>query len=237
MNKFVTSSLTLMLALSSWSSAEASRLHRPHAVTLWWVIFNDPEACTANPGAVEKCGAVDVFGAPYLESIAKGAPDPSLIAPNLAAKVAVIYATGGVTDRRRGDLRLTASIFRSPDVPLKLSGPQSIDPFGLGTGYVAKGAEVHLVVRDHGRARPWSVLAQTTNFLDPFCSDPSLGYTSGPNLCQDIQFAVFAPGESGQDAVYSVADGQPVRRATAQMFRQGDVLQAVVTTQVRDRRN
>lgn len=239
MKKSLISVALLATTLATGTPAKADHTHayhRPHAVTLWWVIFNEPDACMANPGAEEQCGPADVFGPQFLQSIADGAPDPTLIAPNVNAGLAVLHATGGVTERRSGKVRLTATLYRSADQPLEFTGNQVLDPMGLGTAYVNPDAEVHLVVRDHGRAYRHATVAQVTNFLEPWCSDPLLGFEGGRNTCQDIQAAVFAPGEAGRDEVYRLADGARVRGAFAHLFRAGDAIQAVVETRVRDRR-
>ncbi|MEN8260717.1 MAG: hypothetical protein ABFS02_09055 [Pseudomonadota bacterium] len=204
------------------------------AVTLWWVIFNSPDACTANPGGLEQCGSVDVFGQAFLESVANGAPDPSLIAPNLQAGLAVLYATGGVTDPS-GRITLAASIYRSEDgQPLAISNAAAIaDPMGLGAGYSDTDAEVHLVVRDHGRRVPAGEIQQISSFLDPYCSDPNLLYFAGQNVCADAQFAIFGPDESGSDVV--MAFGNPpseVNGASAYLIRNGDAIQVIVRTRL-----
>ncbi len=129
--------------------AETVAAAQPQTATLWFVIFNEPNECVANPGAPEQCGGVDVFGQPYLDSVANGAPDPSLIDPNDAAGVAVIHGTGAATTRR-GLLRLVSTIYRSEaGTVLDLQGPSLIDPLGLGRAFENRDAEVHLVVRSH----------------------------------------------------------------------------------------
>lgn len=232
--------LTLILAIgfaSTTTSAQADeRKHHPHAATLWWVIFNNPDACTANPGAVEQCGTVDVFGSAFLESVAAGSPNPGLIQMNADAQIGVLYATGATTDARNGRIRLTASIYRTGGEPLQLMGDQVIDPMQTGNGFWNTDAEIHLVVRDHGRVKREGLTAQITNFLEPYCSDPLLMFEGGRNRCQDIQAAVYAPGETGQDAVYRLDNGQFISNASALLFRQGDAVQAVVETRIRDRR-
>lgn len=204
----------------------------PRAVTLWWLFFNNPDGCVTNPGAVEQCGEIDVFGEAYIESVAMGSPDPGLISPNPEARLGVVYATGGVTNSE-GRIRLVASAYRSAaDVPLTL-GPNVVDPLGLGRAFENVDAEVHLVVRDHGRKVGGELITQVTNFLEPFCSDPLLLFFSGPNICQDVQFAVFGPAESGADSVLAFgASPTPVPRARAYLFRNGDMVQAVVDTRV-----
>ena len=217
--------------------AEAGSKHwsRPSAVTVWWVIFNDPNKCSGDRDAYVKCSSVDVFGEAFLESVQNGAPDPSLIAPNLNAKPAVLYATGGVTDWR-GRIRLSASIYAT-ERGTELRLPPGADPMGFGRGLENPRAEIHLVVRDHGKANRRDLLPQITNFLDPYCSDPNLLYFSGPNLCADTHFAVFGPRESGSKDVLAFANpSKPVRGARAYLLREGDVIRAVVETRIRNRR-
>jgi len=114
-------------------------------------------------------------------------------------------------------------------------GMQVIDPMGLGKTLRNEDAEVHLVVRDHGRVRRGGLIARITDFPEPCCSDPRLGFDGDRNVCQDIQFAVFAPGETGRDAVIEFATGMPLYRSAAYLFPQGDVVQAVVETRAKDR--
>jgi hypothetical protein len=56
-------------------------------------------------------------------------------------------------------------------------------------------------------------------------------FESGDNLCADVQFAVFGPGESGKDSVFAM-DGTFLPNSSAYLFRQGDVLQAVLETRL-----
>ncbi len=219
--------------LARTASAEIAVV-APRALTLWWVVFNEPDNCVTNPGAIEQCGEADVFGQPFLDSVANGTPDPTLIAPNVDAGLAVIYATGGRTTRT-GAIRLVASIYRSAaNEPLNLAGPSLVDPMGLGRAFDRTDAEVHLVVRDHGEVVDEDLSVQILNFLEPYCSDPNLGWHAGKNTCSDVQFAVFGPGESGVDAVYAFGDSStPLRRASATLIRNGDMLQAIVETRVR----
>jgi hypothetical protein len=210
------------------SSAGANTPHK--AVTVWWVIFNAPDKCHGNPGPGANCTGLDLFGPAFVESMENGAPDPALIAPNLDAKPAVIYATGAVT-RANGRIRFAASIYKSP-ADTQLTMPSGIDPMGFGRTYENEDAEIHLVVRDHGKAVPGQALVQITSFLDPYCSDPNLLYFSGDNLCVDTQFAVFGPQDSGDAPVYAFSDMQAVDGAHATLLRHGNVVQAVIETRV-----
>jgi len=208
-------------------------LAQARAVTLWWIVFNQSQNCITNPGAVKACGAPDVFGQAYLDSLAAGEPDPSLISPNLAADIAVIHAGGAVTNAR-GQVRIVASLYRSnpADVPLNLGGGSVVDPLGLGNAWTNVDAEVHFVVRDHGRAVLKDLGTQLTNFLEPNCSDPTLGFVAGPNICADVQDALFAPGFSGTVEMGSFETGEVVPGARATLYRNGDNLQAFVETRI-----
>lgn len=205
------------------------------AITVWWVIFNNPDACTENPGAAEQCGPTDIFGPAYVESLENGTPDPALIDPNLAAEIAVVFATGGTTTTR-GGIRLVGAIYRSAaGAGLDLGSGNIVDPMGFGRGYENPQAEVHLVVRDHGKAHPvrTELRHQILNFLEPYCSDPNLDYFAGPNVCRDAQFAQFAPGETGGDAVFEFHDpSHAVHGARAYLERNGDMMQFIIETRV-----
>lgn len=214
-------------------STNSSYHNRPralHAVTLWWVIFNEPGKCVTSPEAAAQCGAVDIFGQEYLDSVANGAPDPGLIRPNLESGLAIVYATGGITSLR-GRVRLVASLYQGA------SGgdlPDTVDPMNLNRALTSSNAEVHLVMRDHGRRHRNDYESQISAFLDPYCSDPNLLYFAGPNLCQDVQFAVFAADQGGDTRMFAFADPtQPLRRARARLTRGDGVVQAIVETTLR----
>ncbi|MFT4937333.1 MAG: hypothetical protein ACI88A_000347 [Paraglaciecola sp.] len=214
------------------STAMANGSPQGHAVTLWWLFYNNPDACISDPhGGSERCGIQDVFGQAFLDSEAAGTPDPSLISPNIAAGLGVVYATGGVTDRR-GRITLSASAYLSNGM-LSLSpdeGDTMVDPMGLGTAFENTGAEVHLVVRDHGPVIAGQVVTQISNFLEPNCSDPRYLFEAGPNLCQDVQFAVFGPDEEGTDSVFAFDHDNTVRGAQVNLQRNGDMVQAIIET-------
>ncbi|MFK8015003.1 MAG: hypothetical protein AB8G17_06150 [Gammaproteobacteria bacterium] len=218
-------------AISPVSSTGQVPTTAKHAVTMWWVIFNQPDLCLGSPDPQAKCTSADVFGQPFLDSMASGSPDPSLIAPNAGAEIAVLFATGGLTSPS-GQIRLVASLYETKEQPLA-GLPQGVDPMGFGRGFENPQAEVHLVVRSHGAPVPGGELSQITNFLDPYCSDPNLHYFAGPNLCADQQFAVFGAAEVGNDSVYRFASPtQSVRRANVNLQRDGEALRVVLETQL-----
>ena len=232
----VVSSILFTIGASAFADdAKHAYGHRygGNAVTVWWVIFNAPENCYGSPDPQANCTSVDIFGTAFLDSIQDGSPNPALIAPNMAAKPAVLYATGDVTDVR-GRVRLAASIYKLAE-DTRQSLPPGVDPMGFGRGYENEAAEVHLVVRDHGRAKRRDLLPQITNFLDPYCSDPNLLYFAGKNLCVDTHFAVFGAQEAGKDAVFAFANMRRVPGAKATLLRDGDVIRAVIETRIRNR--
>ncbi len=223
--------LSVLGAALTAQDAEARHWRSPNAVTLWWVIFNSPENCTFNPGGAEQCGSVDVFGQAFLDSIAAGDPDPTLIRPNLDAGVAVVYATGNRTNAF-GRIRLVASIYRTPR-ELNLGAKTIVDPMGLNRALDNPDAEIHLIVRDHGDVAWWDLDSQILSFLDPYCVDPLLKTGSGPNVCADKQAAIFGAGQEGEKDVYTLdAEPKRVRGASARLIRNGDVVQAIVETRL-----
>jgi len=149
--------------------------------------------------------------------------------------VGVVYATGGVTERG-GRVRLVSSLYETQHGHLDLDS--GMDPLDLRTGLrSAKNAEVHLIVRDHGSAimKNDGYIAQITNFLDPYCEDPLLGFignlSDGSRLCVDVQAALFAPCVSGSAPMWRLPMTDPPVQATAaeaRLMRRGDSLLAIV---------
>ena len=151
-----------------------------NAITLWWVIFNEPENCVT----AYECNVIDVIG-PAFGGNADG------------SKVSVPYATGGVV-ADDGTLKLRArqplgpadgsanTYFGDPDYGL-------LDPLH---------AEVHLVVRDHGPLIPGLEHEQLTTFaggcdpavnpLDGLWLDEIGTFPDAPGECNDIAFTVSA---------------------------------------------
>lgn len=200
-----------------------------HAVTVWWIVFNSPEYCLGNPNPNANCSGVDILGQPFLDSVAAGAPDTSLIATNWAARPAGLFATGAETSPS-GQVRLVSSLYRTD--PGLEDLPSNTDPFRLAGGYVNENAEVHLVVRDHGKPIEGDLASQLVGYLDPYCADPRLLIDGGPNVCRDKQFAIFGPGESGSTPMRKFATGGDVPRSSAILMRDAGVLRAVIETRI-----
>ncbi len=104
---------------------ETSSLVPGDALTVWWVIFNNPDACAAPVCALSDFGTADV-------------------------NVAVLHATGGVADGA-GDATFRAFL---PLGLIRLNRTETgreRHRFGAGLQN-PKGAEIHMIIRTHGPA-------------------------------------------------------------------------------------
>jgi hypothetical protein len=110
-------------------------LQAGRAVTIWWMVFNHPEACLtgATTPTVDdpRCGMADM--------------------DNPAAGLSVLYAAGHVIDE--GGVADFGGYLAEHD------GDGAIMGQGLED---AAAADIHLVVRDHGPADPHMVVEQIT---------------------------------------------------------------------------
>lgn len=184
------------------------------ALTVWWVVFNHPEHCATSP-----CG------------------EPDLFEPDVGG--AVFYATGAVSDED-GNVRFVASAYETDPVRFADTDPNTamLQLFGLpaGPGLLdADEAEIHLVVRVHGPAAfddPELLTEQLSLFLDSACDDARLEPQGRPNECEDIQFAVFPPGESGASTVHRFADASIVEGASVQLLREPGAVKFILETRV-----
>jgi hypothetical protein len=115
-----------------------------HTVTIWWMVFNHPQACTSGATTETpddpRCGMADMN--------------------NPAAGLSVLYAAGNIVDED-GEADFGAYL-QEGDTDGALPG------MGLGLLDAAT-ADVHLVVRDHGPVDPRHVVEQIQTF-DEFCN-------------------------------------------------------------------
>jgi hypothetical protein len=156
-----------------------------HAYTLWVVIFNEPGECLTAP---DTCTPPDLF--------------------NPAAKPDMLYGAGTIVG---GSGRATfagrtrvGDVSGSVQAPVGLLSNGLIDPFG---------AEVHLVVHDHGPVIP-QFMPDMIQSLAGGCTDagiPAQGEPSpwndyalstaygqefgrlGPNACLSVQYSILRP--------------------------------------------
>ncbi len=142
----------------------------PGVYTLWWVVWNAPEACAT----AFACTDADLFDPDVGVDIGYGGG--ALVGPN-------------------GRLHLASHLSEEADLtgfPTEFGVPLS------NTGLVdARHAEIHLVIRSHGPVVT-ELAGEMLHTFNAACayeppldeSQPSYG-TPGPNTCVDQYFAVF----------------------------------------------
>lgn len=109
--------------------------------TVWWVIFNNPGACSAAPDGdpgVPVCDTDDLFNA-------DGAFDPRPL-----PRSSFVWATGGMSDAE-GHAFFSAYLEEGDPLGFVSFGPALED---------ARHAAIHLVVRAHGPTDPDSLYQQ-----------------------------------------------------------------------------
>ena len=177
----------------SKKSGKKGKKSAERVITMWWVLFNKPSECTANPdGDVKECGIKDVM------MVGQGGVNK--------AEIVIMNASGGISDMN-GHLRMTSALYKTCTRDLDLEGsiagaddhyiwggPSKLYNQTLGSrGYCPvndEETEVHIVLRDHGPMTE-NKLWQLTRFTDPSCSQ-----NDGPNLCVD-NGAVGFPSMNG----------------------------------------
>lgn len=151
-----------------------SEIEPGHAVTLWWVVFNQPENCSA-PG----CGEDDIF--------VDGDPSGDLNVESVAAVDVVAGFAAGTVASADGNVWMAA----------RLAEGQPGSDVILGEGALlkdAEAAEIHLVARDHGPGIAGSELDQWTSYAggcETNLFPPESAEAEGE--CVDLQFAVHQP--------------------------------------------
>lgn len=141
-----------------------------HTITVWWIVFNNPAACS------DPCGSNDL---PH-----RGG-DP-------AVQASGFWATSGVADDD-GEIELEAELEEG-------NPPGQMLPWATPGGLLdAEGAEIHIIVRTHGPEQP-GLLYEQLNTVGGGCNNtpPALG-VPGSYPCEDIQAAIFLPGGGDDD--------------------------------------
>jgi len=142
---------------------EATGLNPGDAVTLWWIVFNNPAGCTP-----PMCGD-DEF-------------DDETGAKLAAAEVGVANATGNVV-KSDGSLEFGATLHQGMNDPehqvVFNAGFEGASVLTVEPAY----AEIHLVVQSHGQGRGGKKLREQLAYLEANCTP----------ACADVQFAVHAP--------------------------------------------
>lgn len=162
------------LSMTLFSVVPVDSATQQNGYTVWWVVFNKPENCTHpqsdSSGVIAACSMPDFN----------------------AAQASVFRAAGSVVvgfedGTNTGFLSVNGQAGLGPDgIPFQTVQPpnnQILEPGGLTN---PKGAEVHLVVRNHG------ALDGMNDFLE-VASSQANGSSAVPGQAQNIQFAVFRP--------------------------------------------
>ncbi len=151
----------------------AELAHRD-VITLWWVIFNNPEACA--DGA---CGEADLFD---------GSDGPTGVEPScLYADGSVVGGNGGA----RFHDRLSVGEPRDSCIDFFVDAVEGLEGRDHGLTNPA-GAEVHLVMRSHGPVLPGMVQEQRSTFAGGCQEFLGAGVDElEAGQCSDQQFVVF----------------------------------------------
>lgn len=133
-------------------------------VTLWWVVFNNPEQCAHGEGPY-RCGEGDLL-------VFDGDP---------GVDGTVLYGTGHVIGPD-GTGHFGAYL---------AAGDTSGVLAGMGSGLTNPlGADIHLVVRTHGPVQPGLLGEQLGSFGGGCDNAPEGTGEAGDYTCADLQFAV-----------------------------------------------
>jgi len=150
------------------STVEGANLVPGNVHTIWFVVFNNPAACSGG-----ECGEDDIFTGPDLN-----------VDGVIAAQIGIGNATGNIA-KADGTAEFGA-VLRSGDYAA--TGHQLLFPAGLDGDELlidgnTKGAEVHIIVQDHGQARGGPQLLNQLTYVETGCTP----------YCEDIQFSVHKP--------------------------------------------
>lgn len=143
------------------------------AVTIWWVVFNNPSACS------DACGADDIF--------VNGDATLGLDLDQIAATQAVGGYGGGTLADRHGVVTVRGSLGVGETGREVIAG---VEPILLDS----RTAEVHLVARTHGPAIPGLVDEQLGSYGGgcQVFNVPGV-YPVGVGGCSDVQSSIHLP--------------------------------------------
>jgi hypothetical protein len=141
----------------------SSGLEPGTTVTLWWVVFNNPELCTQGT-APYRCGVPDLIAMGGDEAIAG----------------TMVYGGGDVIGSA-GSVDFAAFLPADDASDVALGGPGLVN---------TEGAEIHLVLRDHGPLIERIASQQLGTFGGGCNNMPAGTGAPGPYACADVQFAV-----------------------------------------------
>ena len=146
-------------------------LTKGDATSIWWVIFNNPEACSDGV-----CMLPDLFNPAVAASVQSGGGN-------------VVGGSGNSTYASHlnvGQITNPHPVLHGPDF-FNLPNPGLTNP---------RGAEIHLVVRSHGPVIPGMNHGMFNSFEVGCTPGSSGGAGDGGNECADLQFTVFLPPDN-----------------------------------------
>lgn len=158
-------------------SLDAVGLRPDEAYTIWWLIFDAPSNCSDGV-----CGINDVY---LMDSNGDFILDGNGLrqlnrASNEAAQMSALWAAGSIA-YRNGTAHFEGHL-----------------PIGDTTGDVwfghglsnPMGADIHLIIREHGQAVPSMLQNQLYRFDGGACPNPV-----NQEPCKNIEYAIFTPPE------------------------------------------
>ena len=182
--------LALAAAAGTYSAQAAQTSNGDSAVTVWAVIFNDPENCVGG------CGEDDLF--------------------RVGVNASVLFVAGSRV-QSNGRAGFAGSITKNSPMGV-LFGPGLVD---------TAGAEIHFVVRSHGRVIPELLAAQLS----------SVNGGCPPNECIDVQFAQHFAADADASGISTAplhlfADGSEVPDSESVLRRTPNGAFVVVNTRL-----
>jgi len=155
-------------------SLETKGLAPGDVVTVWWLIFNDPDGCeNPFPPFGSTCDLPDLF-----------VDVPVDLTPNPEVNPAVMLATADFVGDG-GDMEFSGNLSVgqiTSEHPLLPDGPGLVN---------ATGAEIHLIVRTQGPPVQGRVEEMLSTYEGGCTPESSWGFGDGPNTCADLQVTVF----------------------------------------------
>ena len=153
------------------------------AITLWLVIFNNPDYCATKP-----CSDGDLFNPGVMSDVINGGGN--IVGASERATIGFHYKEGDNT----GSI---ATLFNAFGIPFPLND----DGEGFGLIY-PRDAEVHYVIRLHGPVNPAAMPAQIQSYGGGCIDFAPFGFPGpggsddlklGLGECQDVIFAINPP--------------------------------------------
>ncbi len=179
---------TVILALG-WAAAADAQTGNPNksaAVTAWWVIFNDPQACTDNAdtqptmdadgNVLGECGKDDILAAMDAQAVDSG--------------ICIQHAAG--VPANQWLVTVSASLLATNPVPDPAGGGVACSVFGFDGLTNPLGAEIHFIVSVHGQLPNSPKKYHQSDFEDFLAT---LDEGCDQVACADVQFAVHQADE------------------------------------------